>query len=83
MEETVASQAEATREAALDQSVQQVVVMVLPSGKIDRLNCSKATGRSTKTLSEWARLGIGPKPHNIAGRVFYDWAEVQAFMGAS
>lgn len=67
----------------LEDNVERVKVIVLPSGKVDRKNCAKAIGRSEKTLAEWSRLGLGPKPHNIGGRVFYDWAEVQAFMGAS
>ena len=57
-------------------------VVILPSGKVNRENAAKAMGRTPKTLAEWARLGIGPRPQNIQGRIFYDWAEVQALMGA-
>lgn len=63
-------------------AVQQVKVIVLPSGKVDRENAAKALGRTPKTLADWALKGIGPKPHNIGGRIFYDWAELQEFMGA-
>ena len=75
-----------TREAALPEvrepTVEHVRVLVLPSGKVDRRNAARAVGRSEKTLCEWARHGIGPRPQNIAGRIFYDWADVQSFMGA-
>ena len=57
-----------------------VRVVMLPSGKVNRENAAKALGRTAKTLAEWARLGIGPRPQNIQGRIFYDWADVQAFM---
>ena len=59
-----------------------VRVVILPSGKVNRQNAAKALGRTPKTLAEWARLGIGPRPQNIQGRIFYEWSEVQAFMGA-
>ncbi len=63
-----------------DLAVERVKVRVLPNNKITRADFSKASGRTTKTLYEWARLGVGPMPHNIGGRVFYDWDEVQAFL---
>ena len=66
--------------SAFELAPEPVKVMVLPSGKVSRSNAAKAVGRTPKTLSEWVRLGIGPMPHNIGGRVFYDWADVQAFM---
>ncbi|HEX8577973.1 MAG TPA: DNA-binding protein [Allosphingosinicella sp.] len=56
-----------------------VKIMILPSGKVDRANAAKALGRSSKTLSEWKRLGIGPRSQTISGRAFYDWEEVLAF----
>lgn len=63
-----------------NEAVEMVKVQVLPSGKVDRKNTAKALGRTPKTLADWALKGAGPKPHNIGGRVFYDWAEVQEFM---
>ena len=62
--------------------IEPVRIRVLPSGKVSRRDMARAVDRTEKTLAEWARLGIGPKPHNIAGRIFYDWTEVQEFMGA-
>jgi hypothetical protein len=62
-----------------DFHVEQVRVRVLPGNRVDRKNAARALNRSAKTLAEWKRLGLGPKPFNIGGRVFYDWGEVQAF----
>lgn len=62
-----------------EDAVDRVRVQVLPSGRVDRKNAAKALNRAPKTLAEWRRLGVGPKSHNVGGRVFYDWAEVQAF----
>lgn len=60
-------------------SIEPVRIMVLPSGKVDRANAAKALGRTSKTLAEWKRLGIGPRSQTINGREFYDWSEVLAF----
>lgn len=60
-------------------AIEQVKVMVLPGNRVDRKNAAKALGRQPKTLAEWRRLGIGPKPINVGGRIFYDWGDVQAF----
>lgn len=62
--------------------VKIVEIAVLPSGLIDRKNAAIALGRSSKTLSAWARLKIGPTPVDIAGRIFYRWAEIQKFTAA-
>jgi hypothetical protein len=59
--------------------VEQVRVRVLPGNRVDRREAAKALNRTPKTLAEWKRLGIGPKPFLVGGRVFYDWPEVQAF----
>jgi hypothetical protein len=62
-------------------SIEKVKVLVLPSGKVSRKSAAIALGRTEKTLSDWALKGIGPTPHNIMGRIFYDWDEVQECMG--
>jgi len=59
--------------------VETVKVMVLPGNRVDRKNAAKALNRAPKTLAEWRRLGIGPRPYNVGGRVFYDWSDVQSF----
>lgn len=61
------------------EGVEQIKVAVLPDGRVDRKNASKALNRKPKTLAEWQRLGKGPRPFNVGGRVFYWWADVQAF----
>ena len=61
-------------------TVEEVRVRVLPSGLVDRANAAKALGRTSKTLAEWKRLGIGPRSQLRGGRAFYSWAEVQQFM---
>jgi hypothetical protein len=59
--------------------VEQVKVQVLPDGRVDRKNAARALNRKPKTLAEWKLRGIGPRPFLVGGRVFYNWAEVQAF----
>lgn len=59
-----------------------VRIMVLPNGMVDRRNAAKALGRTSKTLCDWKRLGIGPKSHRIAGRSFYRWSDIEEFMRA-
>jgi hypothetical protein len=59
--------------------VHQVTVQVLPDGRVDRKNAAAALGRSAKTLAEWQSRGHGPKGFLIGGRVFYRWADVEAF----
>ncbi len=60
--------------------IEQVKVVVLPGGWVDRKNAALAMNRKPKTLAEWKRLGIGPRAHNRGGRVFYSWPDVQAVM---
>jgi hypothetical protein len=64
-----------------DTALNPVRVTILPGNRVDRKNAAKALGREPKTLAEWKSRGIGPKPVKVGGRVFYDWAEVQAFAG--
>lgn len=59
--------------------IEQVRVTVLPDGRVDRKNAARALNREPKTLAEWKRLGIGPRGFLVGGRVFYWWADVQAF----
>ncbi len=66
--------------AVAEPAVERVRVRVLPNNTISRADFSKASGRTTKTLYEWSRLGVGPASKNIGGRCFYDWDEVQAFL---
>lgn len=61
-----------------DDNVEMLKVRVMPDGRVDRPNAAVAFGRSPKTLAEWKCKGIGPRPINVGGRVFYDWQEVRA-----
>ena len=57
-------------------AIEQVKVRVLHDNRVDRRNAAKAFGRTPKTLAEWKCKGIGPRPINVGGRVFYDFSEV-------
>ncbi len=57
-------------------AIEQVRLRVLPDNRLDRRNAAKALARTPKTLAEWKCKGIGPRPINVGGRVFYDFNEV-------
>ena len=57
----------------------EVFVTVLDGGRLDRKNAARFLNRAPKTLSEWGRLGVGPKPFKVRGRILYYWADVQAY----
>ncbi len=59
-------------------NVEVVKVRIFPDNRVDRQNAAIALGRSVKTLASWKCRGIGPRPINVGGRVFYDWEEVRA-----
>jgi len=59
-------------------NVEVMKVRIFPDNRVDRLNAAIALGRSIKTLASWKCKGIGPRPINVGGRVFYDWDEVRA-----
>ena len=61
----------------------QIMVTVLPGGFVDRKNAARSLNRSPKTLSAWARAGIGPLPVKVNGRVVYRWDQVLAFGAGS
>ncbi len=61
------------------EDVEKVRVRILPDDRVDRKNAAAALNRTPKTLAEWSRLGTGPRPFNVGGRIFYRWSEVQTF----
>lgn len=63
------------------EQVERVKVRVLPGDRVDRKNAAMALNRAPKTLAEWSRLGTGPRPFTVGGRIFYRWSEVQAYAG--
>lgn len=60
----------------------QTHVRVLPDGRIARADAARFLGRTPKTLAEWARLGLGPRPHRVGGRIFYFLKDLQAFVAS-
>jgi phage terminase Nu1 subunit (DNA packaging protein) len=59
--------------------VEQVRVMVLPDGRVDRKNAAAFLGRQAKTLADWNSKGIGPVARKVGGRVFYYMRDLEAF----
>jgi hypothetical protein len=59
-------------------SVETVRVRVLPDGRVSRANAALIFGRSPKTLAEWRSKGWGPRPIEVGGRIFHDFAECMA-----
>ncbi len=60
-------------------NIDQVRVVVLPDGRVDRANAAKLLGRTAKTLAEWHRLGLGPSSFLVGGMRFYRFDELQAY----
>ena len=60
----------------------QVVVEVLPDGRMARAATARYIGIAPQTLAIWALRGIGPRPFKIGGKVFYRKREVDAFISA-
>ena len=60
----------------LADNIEVLKVRIFPDNRVDRPNAAIALGRSTKTLASWKCKGIGPRPINVGGRVFYDFDEV-------
>ena len=61
-------------------SLETVQVRVLPDGRMSRADAAKFLGRTSKTLAEWKRLGLGPLPHKVGGRIFYYVRDLEAFV---
>lgn len=57
-------------------------VRVLPDGRVSRADAATFLGRTPKTLAEWSRLGLGPRPHRVGGRIFYFLDDLQAFVAS-
>lgn len=63
------------------ESVTTTPICVTPTGLVSRKNAAIALAKKPKTLCEWAAKGLGPKPIQVGGRIFYRWADIQAFAG--
>ena len=62
--------------------IEQVVVEVLPDGRMNRKSTARYIGVAEQTLAVWAVRGVGPRPIRIGGRVFYRKGEVDRFISA-
>ena len=58
---------------------EEIRVTVLPDGRLSRAEAAKYLGYQPKTLSEWQRLGKGPRSHVVGNRRFYMIDELRAF----
>jgi hypothetical protein len=54
-----------------DLTIEQVIVRVLPDGRLSRADAAKYLGCSIKTLAMWKWQGTGPRWVLVGGRVFY------------
>lgn len=61
-------------------NVIQLRVRVLPDGRVARADAADFLGRTPKTLAEWSRLGLGPRPRRVGGRIFYFLRDLEAFV---
>jgi len=62
--------------------IEQVVVEVLPDGRMNRKSAARYIGCAEQTLTVWAMRGVGPRPIRVGGRVFYRKSEVDRFISA-
>ena len=66
--------------AKASNGVQQVVVRVLPDGRLNRKNAAQYLGVAVKTLAMWQLQDKGPSSRLVGGRRFYDKAALDAFI---
>lgn len=57
-----------------------VPVRFTPDGRASRKDAATFVGVKPKTLADWQRLGKGPLPRKVGGRVFYRRADLEAFV---
>jgi len=62
--------------------IEQIVVEVLPDGRMNRKATARYIGLSEQTLQIWAMRGVGPRPLKVGGRIFYRKSEVDRFISA-
>jgi hypothetical protein len=62
--------------------IEQIVVEVLPDGRMNRKSTARYIGCAEQTLTVWAMRGVGPRPLKVGGRVFYRKSEVDRFIAA-
>lgn len=55
-------------------------VRFTPDGRASRKDAAAFVGVRPKTLAEWQRIGKGPLPRKVGGRVFYRRIDLEAFV---
>lgn len=67
--------------AAQSQAVfEQVLVRVLPDGRMSRDDAARYLGHKSKTLAMWKLQGKGPRSVLVGGKRFYFRADLDAFI---
>lgn len=61
---------------------QQISIRVLPDNRVTRADAAAFLGLRPKTLAEYARLGRGPLPRRVGGRIFYLLQDLEAYRDA-
>jgi hypothetical protein len=61
-------------------SIEETKVRFTPDGRTPRPGAAAYLDVKPKTLAEWQRLGKGPMPRKVGGRVFYRRADLEAFV---
>lgn len=56
------------------------IVRFTPDGRTARKGAAEFIGIKPATMALWQRIGIGPMPRKIAGRVFYRRVDLDAFI---
>ena len=59
-------------------AIEQVVVKVLPDGRVSRRDAAAYLGLAAKTLSMWSLEGRGPPVIRVGGRCFYYLKHLEA-----
>lgn len=65
-----------------DGGIQQVRVVVLPDGRMDRASAAAYIGCAPQTLAAWAVKKIGPRPIRVGGRAYYKKTEIDRFIAS-
>ena len=59
--------------------MEHVSIRILPDGRMSRADAAAFLGRSPKTLADWSRIGLGPRPRKVGGRIFYYLRDLEAY----
>jgi hypothetical protein len=66
--------------AGISRGIEEVVVRVLPDGRLSAADAARYLGHSDKTLTMWRWRGIGPAWRRVGGRIFYFRRDLDAFI---